>query len=313
MEFYVFIRKYKAAPEKIKAFALEVEDFSHALRSLDDCLQDPNPALISSYENLKVASVSFKSCAEDCQSFIQKFFKENGRGSKLRWIWKNEEASDLQKRMDKQVTKIMLHINITLLYVFITQTLETRQARLLKRISKHRQEHRPLTPQAYLWPDKKVSLNHESITPAPLKNFRVARSQNSPSTEKTQVFPGIRSSSNLHNLDQDLRRSSLPDYFPLEVLQRRGSNNPCYPSQYITMENLDGVSLYVHKISSSFSDKNTDNSESCSRIEGDERRQIQMIELLKDDAGMTEYVVITLDTQPKTIIFQQCSFPVLLN
>ena len=122
-EFYVFVRKFQAAPEKIKAFASLVENFSHILRSIDDCLQDPNPVPIGDYENLKLASVSFKKCAEECQNFIQQFFEENGYGTgkKLKWIWKKEQASDLQTDMYQQIQIMSLYINIANLYVFIDQ------------------------------------------------------------------------------------------------------------------------------------------------------------------------------------------------
>lgn len=124
-EFYVFVRKFQAAPEKIKAFASQVENFSHILRSIDDCIQDPNPVPISDYENLKLAAVSFKKCAEDCQNFIEQFFEESGyrAGRILRWIWKKEQASDLQTEMYQQIQIMSLYINIANLYVFIDQPL----------------------------------------------------------------------------------------------------------------------------------------------------------------------------------------------
>lgn len=124
-KFYSFVRDYKDADDQIKRFALEVETFRTTLKALDACLENPNAAPLDDSDPLKVASDGCKDCAENCQNFVNNFFREfdakranaparDGVGpvDRLNWMWKKGTAANLASEIHQQVNYINLHLNI---------------------------------------------------------------------------------------------------------------------------------------------------------------------------------------------------------
>lgn len=124
-KFYTFVQEYRGADKQIKSFASQVETFRAALKALDECLMNPDSTPLDDNHHLKIASDGCKHCAENCQKFINNFFRqfdpkqlhapprdEVGPGHRLNWIWKKDAATKLEQEMSHQVDNINLHLNI---------------------------------------------------------------------------------------------------------------------------------------------------------------------------------------------------------
>ena len=124
-KFYIFVQAYRGADEQIESFALHVQTFRTALEALDECLMNPDSTPLDNNDPLKLASDDCKRCAENCQRFINNFFRQFdanqidapargsvGPGHRLNWMWKKDEATKLALAMDQQVHYINFHLNV---------------------------------------------------------------------------------------------------------------------------------------------------------------------------------------------------------
>lgn len=124
--FCEFVQAYRGAPYQIRNFASEVDAFRVALKALESCLNNPASIPPNDLTILKNASEGrLRRCAEDCQKFVDGFFKsinapardEIGAGNRLNWIWKEKEAAALKQDMNSQVTYILLHLSVAQMQV----------------------------------------------------------------------------------------------------------------------------------------------------------------------------------------------------
>lgn len=135
--------------------------------------------------------------------------------------------------MKQEINNVQIYLTMETLYQFrdvITSTAASSE------------NPSPLTPGALLGLDTKAS-NNQGLASLSVRNSSVSNHPN-PFVVDT---PGL-SDWNADPCDrqtqvQDSRQPSLTNYLPLEILQRRGSNNLRPPSLETTMDNLHGVSL----------------------------------------------------------------------
>lgn len=123
VKFYTFVRAYRDANDQIKTFASQVNSFCATLRDLDQCLNNPDATPLEDNDPLKLASDGCRLCAENCQTFLENFFKQfdppqpnvkarEEVGRRLQWMWRKDEATILVAEMSRQISYIGLHLNI---------------------------------------------------------------------------------------------------------------------------------------------------------------------------------------------------------
>lgn len=119
-KFYIFVRKYRDAPEEIQDFALQVDAFREVLQAFDSCRKHPESVDIQLRQRLDSVSESCRHCAENCKAFIDRFFNryenatraEIGAGNKMLWVWNKEKALSLGSKMTERLTLINVHVNL---------------------------------------------------------------------------------------------------------------------------------------------------------------------------------------------------------
>lgn len=122
---YTIVRAYRDADGQIQSFASQVSTFCTTLRALDECLKNPDATPLDDDDPLKLASEGSRRCAENCQSFVEDFLKQNnlpqpnakareegGPGRRLQWMWRKDEAAALAAEMGRQISTITVHLNI---------------------------------------------------------------------------------------------------------------------------------------------------------------------------------------------------------
>ena len=120
--FIDFIRKVRDVPTDIAAFATQVKTLRSALLGLDECLKNPS-AHGEDYDGLRSAAEDIERVAEDCQSFLEKFFEENyekipgqtddiGFRTRLGWFWHKDKAKKLTEDISTQIALLNMRFNI---------------------------------------------------------------------------------------------------------------------------------------------------------------------------------------------------------
>lgn len=120
VKFAIFVRKYRDAPDEIQEFAAQLDAFRQVLEAFDACRKHPESVDIQLRQRLNSVSESCRLCAENCKTFIDKFFNQYekstpagiGAGNRLLWVWNKEKAISLGKKMGDQVTLISVHTNL---------------------------------------------------------------------------------------------------------------------------------------------------------------------------------------------------------
>lgn len=132
-KFYLFIQRYRIAPQQIESFAGDVNVFRGALKLFERCFQNPASIMDEDLDSFKAISDDFQRCANKCQAFIGRFFdqfdtsarEDAGAGGRLNaqinraaaqvnWIWSADEANELKDDMRRVVGIANLHLGVAM-------------------------------------------------------------------------------------------------------------------------------------------------------------------------------------------------------
>lgn len=119
VKFCQLVQKYRDAPEEIQDFASHVNDFRQVLEAFDCCRTHPEFVDGAVRERLRSVSESCRQCAENCKGFVDKFLfhyenapDEIRAANRLLWVWNQDKAINLGKRIQEHVSFINVHVNL---------------------------------------------------------------------------------------------------------------------------------------------------------------------------------------------------------
>lgn len=139
-KFYLFIQRYRDAPQQIESFAGDVDVFRGALKLFERCFKNPASIMDEDLDSFKAISDDFQRCANKCQAFIGRFFDQfdtsaredagaggrlnaqinranaqiNRTKSQVNWIWSADEANELKDDMSRVVGIANLHLGVAM-------------------------------------------------------------------------------------------------------------------------------------------------------------------------------------------------------
>ncbi|MCJ1427206.1 hypothetical protein MMC29_005109 [Sticta canariensis] len=291
---YTIVRAYRDADGQIQSFASQVSIFCTTLRALDECLKNPDATPLDDNDPLKIASDGCRRCAENCQSFVEDFLKQNdlpqpnakarqegGPGRRLQWIWRKDQATALAEEMGRQISYIGLNLNI----------------------AERKDRQRQNSTAAGLGAPAGSAI---AAAPKPLENIESTEPNDSFSQPRTahvadpkaltplklfsqanaNPIPFSMSHESEAPVDLESRQFSLTEHVPWEIVQRRGSNFSHCASSNAIMDNLTGVTIY----------RKTENGKPL---------PVQKLEFLKDLSGSLLYIIATLPAGYQAKLFHQ--------
>jgi hypothetical protein len=107
---YDFVQALRGASEDMKSFASKIHTFQLALEGLEECLKNSTPEEFGDLRNLRHTLDGCRTCAEQCQTFIDQF--RLTVGGRMAWVWRQDRAVWLKQEVDSQLLGInsLLHI-----------------------------------------------------------------------------------------------------------------------------------------------------------------------------------------------------------
>lgn len=241
VKFYLFVRAYRDADKQIKDFAIDVKKFCATVKALDECLMSPGSTPLDDDDALKVAADGCKRCAENCQKFINNFFKqfdakqlaapaqdEVGRGHRLNWMWKKDEAAKLALTMNEQVNYLNLHLSIA-----ERKDRQRQNSTTMAPAPRELGESMRLTgPDDFSSQLRAVQIDEpKALTPREL--FSRPGAENISASDDLEIPPDLES-----------LPSSQAETIPREIHPRRDSGVSVCAFSNAIMDNLTGVTIY---------------------------------------------------------------------